>query len=427
MLARLANAVIGGRYAEHPKRLWRRYVVGLCVIVGLLMTSHLASLQAAAVSEQDAAIINDSGRQRMLSQRILFFAEKLVADSAAAQNARMLADMRDAIDLFETTHIRLSSDPALSPAMRGLYFGVTGEGALDQMVRDFARDAWTVLARAERGDEATWAASETARERMVKAGPGPLLRKLNAVVMGYEAEAQANLSGIVLVNQLSMLMALVALTLGIFGIFMPAHYATLRANRRLRAQAQDLEKLRAAAQHEALHDALTGLPNRRHLEQEMTSRCAAAAASGRGVGVLHIDLDRFKQINDTLGHAAGDHVLRHVADTLRAAVGPSDFVGRVGGDEFVVLMDADAGEDTGEGEGSPLQSTADGIIEGLSKPVQFDGELCHFGASVGIDIGMACASGPEIDPARLLANADIALYSAKGSGRGRAEYFTEEL
>ncbi|MEM9724312.1 MAG: GGDEF domain-containing phosphodiesterase, partial [Pseudomonadota bacterium] len=81
----------------------------------------------------------------------------------------------------------------------------------------------------------------------------------------------------------------------------------------------------------------------------------------------------------------------------------------------------------GEGERGPLQSTADGIIEGLSRPVQFDGELCHFGASVGSDIGMACASGPEIDPARLLANADIALYSAKGSGRGRAEYFTEEL
>ena len=166
----------------------------------------------------------------------------------------------------------------------------------------------------------------------------------------------------------------------------------------------------------ALHDALTGLPNRRYLDDILSHHADYSGKHGASIGILHIDLDRFKQINDTLGHVAGDAMLVHAANLLRRTIRKEDFVARVGGDEFVVVCKFKTNTDR-------LAVLAERIIAQICEPVPYEGHVCRFGACIGI----AVESGGAINPEQLLINSDIALYRAKGRGRNRAEFFSEEL
>ena len=177
-----------------------------------------------------------------------------------------------------------------------------------------------------------------------------------------------------------------------------------------------LEAARARIEHDSLHDTLTGLPNRRYLDEVLGKYAALCAMDGGGIALLHIDLDRFKQINDTLGHAAGDAMLVHVAKLLKGNLGAGDFVARVGGDEFVVVSRY-------AGNGERVTALAASIIEQVRRPIPYEGHLCRFGASIGI----ATKDGAGLDPKLLLVDADIALYRAKGSGKNRYEVFSEAL
>jgi diguanylate cyclase (GGDEF)-like protein/PAS domain S-box-containing protein len=188
----------------------------------------------------------------------------------------------------------------------------------------------------------------------------------------------------------------------------------LNAKRRSDEQNRELEKARLRMESAALHDALTGLPNRRYLDQMMIEMDAEAERDCR-VNVLHIDLDRFKDINDTLGHAAGDLILRHASSTLRQNIRDDDFLARIGGDEFVIISRRhDDREDYAE--------MAARLIEAISKPVDYEGHECRVGASIGI---ASRSQGEKID--QLLVNADIALYEAKRRGRNRVEKFSDTL
>nr|WP_295470003.1 EAL domain-containing protein [Mesorhizobium sp.] len=176
----------------------------------------------------------------------------------------------------------------------------------------------------------------------------------------------------------------------------------------------ELEAAKARIEHNSLHDPLTGLPNRRYLDQ-ILDNISTSGESG-DTALLHIDLDRFKQINDTLGHAAGDAMLVHAAGVLKSNVRRADFVARIGGDEFVVLC-------LSPDDAAGLSDLAERIIAEMRKPVPYMGHQCRFGVSIGI----AVESGKNADPKRLLVNADIALYRAKSRGRSRHEFFTEAL
>ncbi|UJW87821.1 bifunctional diguanylate cyclase/phosphodiesterase [Devosia sp. SL43] len=189
-----------------------------------------------------------------------------------------------------------------------------------------------------------------------------------------------------------------------------------RARALTEARNHELEAAKVRIEHNALHDSLTGLPNRRYLD-EMLKRHAATGYGETGtIALLHIDLDRFKQINDTLGHAAGDAMLIHASAVLRANCRHDDFVARVGGDEFVVLTTASDGD-------IYLGTLAERIVKQMHLPVTYEGHQCRFGVSIGI----AAERGPAIDVKRLLINADIALYRAKARGRNRFEFFSEAL
>jgi len=190
--------------------------------------------------------------------------------------------------------------------------------------------------------------------------------------------------------------------------------AELRAAK-LRADEQngELEKARLRMESAALHDALTGLPNRRYLDQIMVAMDLGEHDSP--VTVLHVDLDRFKDINDTLGHAAGDLILRHAAATLKQSMRDGEFLARIGGDEFVIISCHPDGD-------SDYAEMASRMVDAISKPVNYEGHECRVGASIGIAKRI---NGETVE--QLLVDADIALYEAKRRGRNRVEKFSEAL
>ncbi len=198
------------------------------------------------------------------------------------------------------------------------------------------------------------------------------------------------------------------------------YYALTRA---LEAQAQaerarqEAEAARAQAvdaadalQHQALHDALTGLPNRTLLHDRLAHTLHLVERDASSLALLLLDLDRFKVVNDTLGHQAGDALLQQVAARMRDAVRSSDTVARLGGDEFALLL-------PGADRAGAVRVTQT-LLAALVAPVTLEGQTVHVGASVGITL--APAQGREA--AALLRQADVAMYVAKRAGSGYAVY-----
>jgi diguanylate cyclase (GGDEF)-like protein len=168
--------------------------------------------------------------------------------------------------------------------------------------------------------------------------------------------------------------------------------------------------------HQALHDSLTGLPNR-ELVLDRAERILAKARREPRVmaAALFVDIDRFKYVNDSFGHAAGDRVLIVTAERLQSAMRDQDTVGRLGGDEFVVLLESNAHE-------APPEAIAERLIQVLRQPVELaDGRTVRASASVGIAIG----SRPTAE--QLLQDADLALYAAKAGGKDRAVLFEANM
>jgi len=183
-----------------------------------------------------------------------------------------------------------------------------------------------------------------------------------------------------------------------------ANVSTTKLSRRL---SERLEAARAAAETQALTDALTGLANRRAVDQALERSLADPHAA---FAILHIDLDLFKQVNDTFGHAAGDCVLSRVGEVLRTELRHTDLAGRVGGDEFLaVIYDCCDRADLGD--------IAARLIAALEEPIPFEGNLCQISASIGITTSLDYDSRPTVD--QMLADTDMALYRAKRGGRGR--------
>ncbi|KQO80861.1 diguanylate cyclase [Rhizobium sp. Leaf262] len=188
-----------------------------------------------------------------------------------------------------------------------------------------------------------------------------------------------------------------------------------RAKTLAEARNIELEEARISIEHNALHDYLTDLPNRRYLDEVLERRKLSSDKNSQGIAILHIDLDRFKQINDTLGHRTGDVMLKHVATLLCKARKKKDFVARIGGDEFVFVSPFN-------GNTRKIAALADRLIKELRQPVLHEGHECRFGASIGI----ACGIGAAVDDKQVLLNADIALYNAKKRGRNRYEFFSAD-
>lgn len=162
----------------------------------------------------------------------------------------------------------------------------------------------------------------------------------------------------------------------------------------------------------AHHDPLTDLANRVQMRSRLDAELARVGIGGIETALLYLDLDRFKQVNDTLGHSIGDRLLQQVAERLRAAVRSTDLIARLGGDEFAISF-------TGRHARVRIERLANRLLDRLVEPYIIDGRPIQIGGS----IGAAIASEPTIDADTLLKNADLALYAAKADGRGVLRMF----
>ena len=186
-----------------------------------------------------------------------------------------------------------------------------------------------------------------------------------------------------------------------------------------RGSGTDLTETRRSQQHVtqlARFDSLTKLANRFQMSEWLEKLLASPRVENRSCAVFLLDLDRFKQVNDTMGHPAGDALLIQVADRLRSTVGNMGHVGRLGGDEFQVLL-------PGRHHRDGLAHLARRIIENLSQPYSIEGSRLVIGASLGISVCPDDGNTSE----KIIRNADLALYAAKGAGRGRHHFYDEDL
>ncbi|MDA0164055.1 EAL domain-containing protein [Solirubrobacter ginsenosidimutans] len=198
--------------------------------------------------------------------------------------------------------------------------------------------------------------------------------------------------------------------------FGPADVRFVEAVANVLASALERAHAEAEVRSRALHDPLTGLANRAFLDAHIPQALAAAEREGEEVALLLMDLDRFKVVNDTLGHGAGDELLRVVAQRLRENVRGGDVVARFGGDEFVVACDRASSVLT-------VAALAERLIRELERPILVGGRELFVSASVGIVVADAHHANAD----SLLRDADVAMYRAKESGGGRYEIFDADL
>jgi diguanylate cyclase (GGDEF)-like protein len=187
----------------------------------------------------------------------------------------------------------------------------------------------------------------------------------------------------------------------------------------LRRRSLSLNRTQAEIRHLASHDVLTGLPNRKQFEIRLDEALAAIAKAGERVAVLYLDLDKFKEVNDTLGHPAGDELLREFADRLRRLTDERDTVARLGGDEFTIILRNPADE-------AQIEQLCTRIVETARHPFELAGTQVF----IGVSVGAAIAPKDGVERVAITRKADIALYTAKANGRSGYAIFSpaqEEL
>ena len=189
-----------------------------------------------------------------------------------------------------------------------------------------------------------------------------------------------------------------------------------QSHTRLESEMAERIKVEAMMRDMAHYDAITGLPNRNLLHDRLGQVLLQTQRNREQMAVMFLDLDRFKNINDTLGHAVGDELLRHVAQRLSMTLRASDTLARLGGDEFVVVLPRLDNR-------TQAQTVAEKLIEALQAPIVVDGHALHISTSIGICL----CPDDGADMAILLRNADTAMYQAKSSGRNTYRFYTERM
>lgn len=280
------------RATPDPRKLWRRYLAAIVLIAGLVAGSHVMQYSAISLSYGDASSINIAGRQRMLSQRIIF----LALEMDRTDSPTVVENMTDAIQLFAQSHQQLISLSSTDAALRELYFG---DADLDGRMRDYISRAQMMLA-----SRANDLPTEAALAGLIEEGQGPLLTDLDRAVGLLEQAAVSRVESTLSIAQQILLIAVFVIVLEAILIFVPAQLsvtATLDAlqvrNDQIADQKQALERTASELEFAAYHDPLTGLANRKLLfdvlDKGLDTRLSAAGV----LTAMQVDLDHFKQIH----------------------------------------------------------------------------------------------------------------------------------
>ncbi|RUW05563.1 EAL domain-containing protein, partial [Mesorhizobium sp. M1A.F.Ca.IN.022.05.2.1] len=393
------------------------YWLALLIIAAMVMASFILLQQLMAQQQHNDALLNIVSTQKALSQRIVFLASATGAAPRDKQPALVTA-LKQATGEFETNYDRLlketGADP-LSPARNDPqsieyvlfskpfhldYFSVGLIANGDRLVSSFASQLGMQSDGYKGGGERVGLDASVA----------------NATLSGYAALGQ-RISAFATERSdemLSLHRTLFFATIGVIVlvalfIFRPMSKAILR-------KTHELVDARNSMAFIAVHDGLTGLHNRTFLTDHFDTLIKGAHRRRERLAVIQLDLDRFKQINDTLGHAAGDYVLVVTAQRMRDSCRASDLCARLGGDEFVMILN-------GAGSTEDIHALAKRIIANINEPITFQGTTIMPGASAGIAVYPVDADNAQ----DLLVHADLALYSAKKLGGGSFSFFSEEL
>ncbi len=376
----------------------RSYTLALLLIACAVTGTFLTMRAMISHHSESAWLINESGRQRMLSQRISLELTQLAIADASPDVSALRESVSGDLDTFLASHYALieaaGGAERMSDALRALYFDA--EAGADRAVQDFVAGVRGLLSQ----PDALTPASAGALAEQAKTS---LLDALNAVVLQHQLQTEGRVHFLDRVELTIYLLTLVVLALEVLFIFRPL---VQEIGRRTRALAE--------MTYRASHDDLTGLPNRRFFSDHIANALRAGVRNSRQTGILHIDLDGFKEVNDRLGHAAGDEVLCRVAAVLRQEARAADFVARLGGDEFVVLLaDAKSRED--------VEALASRLIRALQAPLPAAGAHVHIGASIGLAL-QPYSDQPTSES--LLLESDRALYQAKLRGKAGWSWLT---
>lgn len=366
--------------------LHRSYVIALSIVAMLSLLAHLAMGVTLRSNENSAEIINESGRQRMLSQQIALFSFQHLAGDDAAR-----ASLSAAVDRFETSHSRLVAmadhrhfTDSTNTRLDDTYYG---SSRVDELSTAYVAAARQIAA---------WEAGQPAPTdsvQVVAQSRDPLLRGLDQIVLIHQQHAESRTRLLETVQWLILGVVLITLLFEAIFIFRPMA-------EKLGAYVRQLLKL-------ADRDPLTGLYNRRALSELASAQIDFARRHGGKIAVLALDIDHFKNVNDTFGHATGDVVLAAVARQLRGLAREHDVVGRIGGEEFIMVLPETSTHEAGK--------AADRIREAIAQePCDASGTQLPITVSIGI-AAVNLNAEPAFETA--VRAADRMLYKAKSAGR----------
>jgi diguanylate cyclase (GGDEF)-like protein len=378
----------------NPGRLTAYYTVALLIIGSLSIFSHLLLGKMLDSNDGYASLINISGRQRMLSQRISSTAQRFVQG-----DSHLWEQLDLGINLFESSHQHLKkfvnsnqSDSENSKALQSLFN--EGNPSLDEKVTSFVNNAKKILSEDISSSHRKQAAAALLIESDID-----LLYQLDRAVGLLEAESDRKLAQIDRLHQLILMVVLVTLLCEAVFLFRPMIHK--------------ISTISAILLRLANYDPLTRLHNRRSFMQRCEEELSRVSRSRRNVMVLMIDLDDFKQINDTYGHQYGDRALETLGEMLLKQLRTHDIPGRLGGEEFAILL-----PETDLDEALLIANRLLSKVRALR--ITTDKEIT-FGFTMSIGVVSIADEGLK----QGFAHADEALYQAKHSGKNQVMYYND--
>ncbi len=392
------------------------YWLALLIIAAMVIASFILLQQMMAAQQHNHTLLDIVSTQKALSQRIVFLTSA-TGSAARDKQPALVAALKQATAEFETNYDLLLEQTGADPLSPARSDPKSIESVL--YAKPFHLDYFSVglIANGERLISSF--ESQLSGNAAYKGGGERVnldASVANATLSGYAAlgqriSAMADERSDQLLN---LHRTLFYATIGVIVlvalfIFRPMSKAILR-------KTHELIDARNSMAFIAVHDGLTGLHNRTFLTDHFETLIKGAHRRRERLAVIQLDLDRFKQINDTLGHAAGDYVLVVTAQRMRDSCRASDLCARLGGDEFVMILN-------GAGGTEDINMLARRILEQINEPITFQGTTILPGASAGIAVYPIDADNAE----DLLVHADLALYSAKKLGGGSFSFFSEEL
>ncbi|MGN6535932.1 MAG: putative bifunctional diguanylate cyclase/phosphodiesterase [Mesorhizobium sp.] len=396
------------------------YWVALLIIAAMAVASFVLLQEMMAAQQRDGALLDMVSTQKALSQRIVFLAN---AAEAASPNRKpaFVRDLKAATEEFENNYDLFVDDTDADPTSPARFDPTSIESVLyakpfhlDYFSVGLAANGRRLTAALEAELDRSYAGANSRKAGGEYAALDPSLA--NATLSGYSAlgqrisaMAEQRSQGMLNLHRNLFFATIGVIILVALFIFRPMSNAILR-------KTYELIDARNSMAFIAVHDGLTGLHNRAFLTDHFDTLIKGAHRRRERLAVVQLDLDRFKQINDTLGHAAGDYVLVATAQRMRESCRASDLCIRLGGDEFVIILN-------GAGDTEDINMVARRILARVNQPIVFQGTTILPGASAGIAVYPVDADNAK----DLMVHADLALYSAKKLGGGTFSFFSEEL